>query len=165
MSQWTHFLGVIRYDSLAAVVWPVPENKTEVLIDELQLVKTVYSVNIPEGSEGPLELNFINTNRGPTITISGDLRDFGKPELIQVLAWVSERYEIVQTLVMKQKRLLMMRDAVIRCEVESDKTTYLIEFTNEGILDPKKHHGFLLREYQEGSTLIWNQGGNNEGNG
>jgi len=35
MSQWTHILGIIRFDSFNMNVWPEPENKHKTVLKEL----------------------------------------------------------------------------------------------------------------------------------
>ncbi|HUT43845.1 MAG TPA: hypothetical protein VMW95_05870 [Desulfobacterales bacterium] len=131
MSQWTHFLGVIRYDSMNKIVWPEPPNKEAAIAAELDLVSHIWQWNLPEGSEGPLQVKFHTTNRGPTVLITGDLRDFGKENLCEVLSWVNDCHKAVE----KTKMMLILRDAFIDCRVEYDNTKYIIEYDERFVLN------------------------------
>ena len=117
MSQWTHFLGVIRYESMLSNVWPEPADKGR---QEWYQVEHVHSsfqraTPIPTGSEGPISFETILTSRGPTVIITGDLRDFGEDEVQSVVDWLNEVDAIGDP---HETHILMVRDAMIYCDVE-----------------------------------------------
>ena len=142
MSQWTHVLGVVRYDSINLNVWPEPLNKKGLCESELNIIEQFFSEDIPSGSEGPLQVDFVLTYRGPTILITGDLRDFGHEDVGLIVDWLNDRDKEMQ-LAIKKNSLLFVRDASIQCDVEGDKTLYLIK-ENHVSDEP-----FVLREYHE----------------
>lgn len=117
MSQWTHITGVIRFDSILQNMWPEPFDKTNKAIEETAIVHDIFQRGKePEGSEGPVKIDTILTNRGPTVVITGDLRSFGVDDLKDVTEWLQGRTMAVE----KDKRLpmLMVRDTNIICDVE-----------------------------------------------
>lgn len=128
MSHWTHILGVIRFDSFAKNVFPEPYNKQEILKTEIQMISDIIQgTNYPSGSEGPIQVNFIETNRGPTVLITGDLRDFGDADLCEVVSWVNYCREKIIQVANSRQSMLFMRDAFINCDVECHGCRYIIE--------------------------------------
>lgn len=127
MSQWTHVIGVIRFDSIFTnSIYPPPRDKPRRIIEELDFVhRTFHGGMKPTGSEGPIEINTVATDRGPTVIITGDLRDFGKEELKSILTWANSQTEVVL-----KRGDMIVRDCMIDCRVEFDDTLYLI--TNDG---------------------------------
>lgn len=123
MSQWTHIIGVIRFNYWAQNCWCSdtqgkpscwnPESKIDFL-------KKAFSSQKPRGSEGPIEINVANSKRGPIVTISGDLRDFGLPELKGVISWLNKVHTRInkENAVSEFDDLIMIRDYSIRCDVE-----------------------------------------------
>jgi uncharacterized protein with PIN domain len=134
MSQWTHVLGVVRFDSMNKNVWPEPPNKEALVKAENDLVNRIFQESkIPAGSEGPIELQTIITGRGPTVLLTGDLRDFGKEDLGEIVTWLNGLNKKIKEEAIEERRvLLIVRDAMIYCDVEFDNNTYLI-MRNEDI--------------------------------
>jgi len=119
MSQWTHITGVIRFDSILQNMWPEPFDKTNKAIEEVKIVHDIFQRGIePAGSEGPIKIDTIMTNRGPTVVLTGDLRSFGVEDLKTITEWLQDR----ETAISKDSRLpmLMVRDTNIICDVEFD---------------------------------------------
>lgn len=87
MSQWTHVAACIRVDCPRAILPPKmtsPERLGELLLPGL-----------PSGSEGALELvvweNPCETHLAAfTVTVFGDLRDFGLRDVATIEAWLSQ---------------------------------------------------------------------------
>ena len=131
MSNWTHILGVIRFESMNANVWPEPPNKTKVLAEEAELVHVMFhAVELPHGSEGPLSVETILTSRGPTVVLTGDLRDFGKEDLPSIVKWVNERKDTIKD--------LFVRDGFIRCEIEYGSDTFIIDDSKDDDFELRK---------------------------
>ena len=155
MSQWTHFLGVVRFDSMGANCLPPPPGKNELLQDQLSEVNAVFQTNIPNGSEGPLKIDTILTGRGPSVLITGDLRDFGKKDLEVVLEWVNDCNNTINKNLKKGGKnfnnLYFLRDAIIYCEVEFDDTLYLIRQIKDASPDASKTFYLDEREVKEAS--------------
>jgi hypothetical protein len=127
MSQWTHILGVVRFDSMAKNVWPEPRNKDEIVKHEADFVHDFFQrTNIPSGSEGPIEVETVITNRGPTVLLTGDLRDFGAEDLNSIVDWLNQLKGEINKSFQNEKMMLFIRDAVINCNVEFDNRTYII---------------------------------------
>ncbi len=127
MSQWTHFLGVMRFDSMALNVWPEPHNKEDITQQEADLVYRIWSSNLPMGSEGPIEIKTQITGRGPAVLITGDLRDFGMEELPDVLDWVNRCCQAVHEEAEKKKICLFLRDGFVYCDIEYHKLRIILE--------------------------------------
>lgn len=145
MSQWTHFLGVIRFESLNLNSYPEPPEKQKIAINEVHFIHRYMQGGEPSGSEGPLQVETILTKRGPTVVLTGDLRDFGKSDLNGVVEWVNEK--IKQIAKSASQTGLAVRDAFIDCNVEYHDKKYIIE----EIEDPIKHdypYPFVLNEYK-----------------
>lgn len=145
MSQWTHILGVVRFDSMNKNVWPEPPNKEEALKAEFTFVdKCFQNSDIPNGSEGPIECQTIMTNRGPTVLLTGDLRDFGKEDLPRITEWLNALVKDMQEVALAARCLLFVRDTMVHCQVEFDETVYLIS-RNEDTPDK----AFTLNKYSQ----------------
>jgi hypothetical protein len=135
MSQWTHVLGIIRFDSSALNVYPVPVRKTEILKKELDLVSKIYKAPIgaPTGSEGGLHLSFYISSRGPTVSVTGDLRDFGVSDIETITDWLNKCDADSDRLQKGSLHPLFLRDAFIRCEVEYHPDYFIIVDDPSGI--------------------------------
>lgn len=135
MSQWTHITGIIRFEDWNANVWPAPPNKNKVLADNVEFVNEAFQrCQEPTGSEGPLQTDTILTSRGPTVIITGDLRDFGLGDVPEVVSWLNE---------VKNKHLesFGIRDCLISCDVEGHETLLMIDYDYDS--------GFYLAEYKK----------------
>lgn len=127
MSQWTHVLGVVRFDAMAQNCLPEPPNKVAILKADTEFVERLFQQDgIPAGSEGPIECQVIMTDRGPTVLLTGDLRDYGKEDLPEIVNWLNAITKQAHEDAVAQRRVVWLRDAIVWCEVEYDKTTYLI---------------------------------------
>lgn len=146
MSVWMHILGIVRYDSMALNCYPGPNNKEQIVINELVELKNIYNNNLPHGSEGPIELNFVITDRGPTIVITGDLRDFEDNQ--KILDWLNNSANELIEKTEEQELFLWLRDASISCTVEGFETVIFGHNITDNI-DSKKQ--FVLK------TTIKNQ--------
>lgn len=145
MSQWTHILGVVRFDSMNKNVWPEPPNKDKLIKLEADFVDNFFQQSqIPSGSEGPIECQTVITDRGPTVLLTGDLRDFGKENLSEIVDWLNTLGKEIHKVALDQCSMLFIRDAIVHCEVEFDKATYLIK-RNEDIADSP----FFLAKYSK----------------
>ena len=132
MSQWTHILGVIRFDTMSKNVWPKPLDEETVTLKENDFIHNIFkNTPLPEGSEGPIRVDTILTNRGPTVIITGDLRDFEKGDLQQIVVWLNGCLASVRKLA-KENIMIWIRDSLIRCEVEHNETLYLIVRNRSG---------------------------------
>ncbi len=138
MSIWTHVLGVIRYDSSVLNSWPKRYDQDEITDTEMQVVYQAYQSPLPRGSEGPLKIDMVLTHRGPTILVTGDLRDFGKAELQEILEWLNNSHKYVHNFAHKHKIMFFLRDCYIRCNVEGDDNFYIIE--EEYVTDKENPH-------------------------
>jgi hypothetical protein len=108
VSQWTHVAGIVRVDTLMGIVI----NKNP----EVEL-RRLFEPNLPEGSEGPIKLSFIETREYNSmcwglVAISGDLRDRGDEYVQDIARWMNNVAKE-----MKQEGLLI-RDAVLAIDVE-----------------------------------------------
>lgn len=147
MSQWTHILGVIRYDSLNMNVWPKPANKDKIVHQELDIINAVWQSGVPEGSEGPLQVDCLLTNRGPTVLLTGDLRDFGRPEIQEILQWAQEMEKVGKEEMIECRCATFIRDGIIRCDVEFDRNIYIITHSTED--EDSAKWGFVLKTLQQ----------------
>lgn len=128
MSEWTHILGVIRFDSMAQICYPEPRNKKEIVEAEADLVNRVFqTINSPTGSEGPLQIETRITSRGPAVLITGDLRDYGRENIDEVVTWLNESTKAVSEGAKKENKMMFLRDAFVNCEVEFDDHKYIIQ--------------------------------------
>lgn len=134
MSQWTHVLGMIRYDYMAQNCWcSNTGGKPECynIIEKLKLLRKIYKTNVPSGSEGPLQVSVIRSDRGPIVLFSGDLRDFGEFQIPEILKWLKLTSKSVED---SNKELndylnsLSLRDSIISIDIEYYKK-YKVLFT------------------------------------
>jgi hypothetical protein len=143
MSKWTHFLGVIRFDSFNLNVRPEPPQKDKLVSIEVNAIHKLFqSIMEPRGSEGPIQYETILTNRGPTVIITGDLRDFGYEDLNKIVEWLNDLLEIIREYFDKNKWIVFIRDAIINCDVEYHDDKLIIELDN-------KHEVFILNTYNK----------------
>ena len=88
MSQWTHLLGIIRFDSTAYNIFPEPRGKMKLMAEIANQVHDAFQRgHRPSGSEGSFQIDTVITSRGPSVLITGDLRDFGKADLQKIAAF------------------------------------------------------------------------------
>ena len=143
MSQWTHFLGVVRFDSMNLNVWPKPPQVEKVALHEVNEIHRLFqSVSEPRGSEGPIDFETVLTNRGPTVVITGDLRDYGYDDLPEVVTWLNEVIFNINSFSNDKGWMIFIRDSFIRCEVESNSDMIAIQYDHD-----KKE--FQLTKYNE----------------
>ena len=151
MSQWTHFLGVMRFDSMALNVWPEPHNKEAITNKEADFVHRIWSYNSPMGSEGRMEIKTQITNRGPTVLIVGDLRDFGLADLDEVLTWVNNCCRDVRKEAEAEGLIMFLRDGFVYCDVEFYKTRLIIEDESVSATDPERF--YIIEVEQKGKDI------------
>jgi len=110
-------------------MWPEPFDKTNKAIEETAIVHDIFQRGKePGGSEGPIKIDTILTNRGPTVVVTGDLRSFGVKNLKEVTGWLQDRTNAA----LNDKRLSMciIRDINVICDVEYDGL-YIITYDLE----------------------------------
>lgn len=135
MSQWTHVLGLIRYDYWAQNCWcSDTDGKPEYynVKEKINSLNKIYKHNVPTGSEGSLEVSITNSNRGPIVRISGDLRDFGLSDVKGIIKWLNTSHKEVE----KENKstnvsgnILTIRDSVINIDVEYYKNNKIVLFS------------------------------------
>lgn len=115
MSQWTHIAGLIRLDSMGAVMvrLPVREINDRLKVAAAKALGYTCSFessneawdqcSVPRGSEGSLQYQvFSNSDRDEHalswgyVAIWGDLRDFGTEDYPSVLDWFQKSLERLQ---------------------------------------------------------------------
>lgn len=134
MSQWTHVLGVVRFDDSDRSVFPKP--RVDNSVTKADIVHRIFQGDIPGGSEGDLEVQTIITDRGPTVILTGDLRNFGRGEVDEICKYLSDSVDRIK----KDERLigqvlpvpLSVRDAIVDCNVEFYGKRVTIYFDTEG---------------------------------
>lgn len=91
MSVWTHVAGTIRIDDFGVLVGQ-PTDFLKVFIRDTWTHPNKNG-NMPTGSEGSLDVEFIERNEEDsaayfkTISIFGDLRDFNKEDCNLIREW------------------------------------------------------------------------------
>lgn len=112
MSQWTHVNGSIRFDCFG-IGRPMVEP------DMLK--------NPPCGSEGPLTVENVVVYRRPhqafiTTSISGDLRDFGEEDVVDIIKWLTEHTDDF-------KDVGIIRSGIVEIAVEYGNT-YIYQYND-----------------------------------
>ena len=126
MSIWTHITGCIRVDDMKMILQP--NNKTD--FSKIFVRNTWYhpndNGNLPTGSEGSIDVEFIDRNDDEsssymrTIALFGDLRDFDEEDCQSVIDWW---YSIPQSL----GNDCIIRQAVLQVSPENGKMIVLTE--------------------------------------
>lgn len=93
MSIWTHVAGCIRVDDVKTILQP--NNKTD--FSKIFVRNTWYhpnnNGNLPTGSEGSIDVEFIDRTDDDTsdymrtIALFGDLRDFEEKDCQSIIDW------------------------------------------------------------------------------
>lgn len=132
MSQWTHPMGTVRFDSFNNNVYPPPPNKKRIIQAELEQIQSSFQETklLPAGSEGPVEYKIFLTDRGTTVLVIGDLRDYGKDDLMDFPRWLNDVYAIYK-LKKPYGIPLIVRDCFIRLEVEFCDDLYFVTYDLE----------------------------------
>lgn len=92
MSIWTHVAGVIRVDDYSVVLGEKSSSLRDTFIRNTWHHPNING-NMPTGSEGSLDVEIIERPEQDgmeymkTVTIFGDLRDFGKDDLDIIKNW------------------------------------------------------------------------------
>ena len=131
MSEWTHILGVIRFDSWSKNVTPRPVRARDNVEFESSTIYSAFDSNRPTGSEGPLEVNVIETSKGPTLLITGDLRDFGRDNMPDIIEWLNESYDLVRRVFDNTSMftsLTILQDAIVYLYTEDEREDYYVRF-------------------------------------
>jgi hypothetical protein len=137
MSQWTHVLGVIRFDSLSKNIYPKLENEEEILSFQTEYLRILF---IPPifGKERTIEHQVVMSHRGPCVLLTGDLCNFDEDDCDKIRDWlnyINDKFSLTYSN-SDMDYFLEIRDATIRCEVESKDTIYI--------------------EYEDGVFISWN---------
>ena len=114
----THVVGIIRFDSLLKNTTPSPAGLPDFLSAQMHIVKQKFRAFAPTGAEGSLEIDAVLTNRGPTLIITGDLRDYGVEDMEDFESWLNTTMQ--DTLKELQNQMTIKRDSVIRVHVETE---------------------------------------------
>lgn len=128
MSVWTHVAGTIRIDDLGVLIGQ-PTDFLKVFIRDTWTHPNKNG-NMPTGSEGSLDVEFIERNEEDsaayfkTISIFGDLRDFDKEKCNSIREWWKN--------ISKQcGEKCLIREAVIRVYPEDGEAFVLTEMDME----------------------------------
>ena len=119
MSEWTHVLGVMYIDSaiMGAIVG------THSL--KVAVIAAVQK-NLPTGSEGPLNCHIEDKDEHRfTVTVCGDLRDFGPEDCDDIYKWWIGIAKAVQ----KERGLVRMS----LLAVEPEYNDALVHYTNYNV--------------------------------
>ena len=126
MSIWTHITGCIRVDDMKIILQP--NNQTD--FSKVFVRNTWYhpndNGNLPTGSEGSIDVEFIERTDDDTsdymrvIALFGDLRDFDEEDCQNVIDWW---YSIPQSL----GNDCIIRQAVLQVSPENGKMIVLTE--------------------------------------
>lgn len=85
MSTWTEVTGIIVCD-WCSFSYPDKDNVKIDIISRKQKIEKILNTNIPEGSEHPLNINYLNGNNYNVIIITGSLRDFNSIDIKEKIA-------------------------------------------------------------------------------
>ena len=85
MSTWTEVTGIIVCD-WCSFSYPDKDNVKIDIISRKQKIEKILNTNIPEGSEHPLNINYLNENNYNVIIITGSLRDFNSIDIKEKIA-------------------------------------------------------------------------------
>ena len=126
MSIWTHITGCIRVDDMKMILQP--NNKTD--FSKIFVRNTWYhpndNGNLPTGSEGSIDVEFIDRNDDEsssymrTVAFFGDLRDFTQEDCQTIKDWW---YNISTQL----GKGCSIRQAVLNVEPEDGESFVLTE--------------------------------------
>lgn len=157
MSQWTHVQGIVRFDYLPKSMSPTPLGcNTKAAVEFVYLI---FAKNPPTGSEWPLEVNVIDTVRGPTVVLTGDLRDFGEApinDLKGIVDWLNECLDKIP-----KKTLLLLRDGIVNCEIESDIAHYDIRVCSWETKGEGKDYKLIFKLFKNNNSITFTTGGKN----
>ncbi len=112
MSQWTHIAGLIRLDSMGAIIVRLPFEEMAKRVKEAAAkalgntfefessLEVSQRCNVPAGSEGSLQYKVYTNTESDTHSLSwgyvaiwGDLRGFGTEDYPEVLEWFQKSLE------------------------------------------------------------------------
>lgn len=124
MSTWTHVAGVIRVDDYSVVL-----GKESSSLQDTFIRNTWYhpneNGNMPMGSEGSLDVEIIKRPEEEgmeymkTVTIFGDLRDFGKDDIDIIKNWWKD-------LAKKLAPSCSIRQAVLEINPEDSNVSFIL---------------------------------------
>jgi len=116
LSVWTHVAGVVRIEALPAEIRKRPS---------VAEVEDVFKKDIPEGSEGPLNIDVVVVKDASysilfcNVIVWGDLRDFGWKDVQKIADWIERVRKDLDELG------LIMGQAVIAIDAEDGGTLVL----------------------------------------
>jgi len=120
MSQWTHVIGCIRVDGIPSLGDKI-EDIEKILGPMCLWDSWDESSTLPRGTEGGLQYRLIEYDKGMCwllIPIWGDLRDFGKSDVPEIIDWW------IKTL--KEIKVERIRDAILEINVEGDEEPIIL---------------------------------------
>ncbi len=135
MSQWTHVAGIIRIDSMVAVMSRGPDSTEDNLrrrLGEIWNYDSDYiptsNESTPSGSEGSIQYDIVKTGNKHSlswghIVIWGDLRDFDDPN--EIYDWLGN------SLVTIHEGGISIRDIIVSIVVEHSNQ-YIIFQDDQG---------------------------------
>lgn len=127
MSQWTHVLGAIRFDSSYRMSYPRHRRADEISEREADHIYEIFERSlVPRGSEGEIEYNITMSKRGPVIVLTADLRDFCKEDIEEIFDWIKIVISRISDWSNRENSYLFLRDVNVSIQVESDPNVYLI---------------------------------------
>ena len=80
MSTWTEVTGIIVCD-WCSFSYPNKDKVKKDIIVRKHKVDKILNTNLPEGTEHPLNINYLNGNNYNVIIITGSLRDFNSIDI------------------------------------------------------------------------------------
>lgn len=127
MSQWTHVLGAIRFDSSYRMSYPRHRRADELAEWEADHIYEILERSYaPMGSEGGIEYNITMSKRGPVVVLTADLRDFGREDVEGIFDWIRAIASQVKEWADSGNSFLLLRDVNVGIQVEFDPNIYLI---------------------------------------
>jgi hypothetical protein len=98
--------------------------------EKIKFLKKIYKIDIPSGTEGPIEISVTNSRRGPIVRLVGDLRDFGLNEVKGIVPWLNKIHKkiVKDNYNVKFEDTLSVRDSIIYVNVEYYKNYKFLMF-------------------------------------
>lgn len=125
MSIWTHITGCVRVDDLKMVFQHKKTDFSNIFVRDTWYHSNSKG-NLPTGSEGSIDVEFIDRNDDEstdyirTVAFFGDLRDFGKENCKKVVDWWRHIPESLG-------KSCIIRQAVLQISPEDGQTIVLTE--------------------------------------
>ena len=141
MAQWLHILGVVRYDYWAQNIWSSETRGKPKSYDpdgKIEMLNQLYKKDLPY-PERYFQVQINNSNSGPIVTISGDLRFVGQEGLHTIQRWLNSIDAAVNQYNENEVwyEWLVIRDAVVLLDIENSTPV---------MLTYEKENGFVIVE-------------------